>query len=92
MCYPHCQVSYQQNVSIYEIPTYEKNMISYEIAQKRGIPCIGGSDSHSLENIGKYATHFRKNIDNVQDIIYALKKKEVFPVFFNKRSQKFEKI
>lgn len=60
--------------------TYENNSKAYELANELNIPCVGGSDAHKLQNIGKYATRFPQNITNEKDLIRAIKQGKVVPV------------
>ncbi len=52
----------------------EENRMAQEVAQKLQLPGTGGSDSHSKERVGKYATEFEADsIRNEQELIAALK-------------------
>lgn len=52
----------------------EENKVAQEVAQKLQLPGTGGSDSHSKERVGKYATEFEDDsIRNEQELIAALK-------------------
>lgn len=58
----------------------ENNRRAEQMADKLGIPKVGGSDSHSLHQIGMYATRFIDVISSEEDLIEALKKGRVQPV------------
>ncbi|GAA0178328.1 PHP domain-containing protein [Clostridium sediminicola] len=53
--------------------TYENNSRAYELAKELNISCAGGSDSHKVENIGKYSTKFIDYITNEKELIKAIK-------------------
>lgn len=67
----------------------ENNLKAYSIASKLSIPCIGASDAHKLQNIGKYATKFFDDITNEKDLIAAIKEGKVNPVYYDYKSKKF---
>ncbi len=52
-----------------------------EAAESMGLPCIGGSDSHTIHAIGSYATKFKLQIKTLDDIIEQIKKKNCLPIF-----------
>lgn len=56
-----------------------QNLYAYSLATEVNLPCIGSSDAHVIENIGKYATVFPNNIKNEFDLISAIKKGNVCP-------------
>ncbi len=60
------------------------NLKAYHVALELGLPALGGSDAHSREQVGKYATLFPKNTSTVRDLINAVKSKQVFPAFYAK--------
>lgn len=67
----------------------ENNLKALKLANKLKIPCIGASDAHKLQNIGKYATKFSKHITNEKDLITAIKSGEVVPVYYDNTNKKF---
>ncbi|MBF4692514.1 PHP domain-containing protein [Fusibacter ferrireducens] len=50
-----------------------------QMAHALGVPCTGGSDAHSLDRIGSYATRFLENIKNESDLICAIRRGQVMP-------------
>jgi hypothetical protein len=71
---------------------YEHNLLAYHIGQERGLPCLGGSDAHAVEQVGRFATHFPDGIKNIQDLIHAIRTEPLFPVYYNRATRQFEKI
>lgn len=63
--------------------SYENNLKALNLSQKLNIPCVGASDAHKLENVGKYATKFFDVIENETDLIEAIKLGRVEPVFYD---------
>ncbi|KMT23156.1 PHP-associated domain-containing protein [Clostridium cylindrosporum] len=58
------------------------NLIAYNDALQRGVALLGGSDSHVIENIGKYATRFPRGTCTVDDFITAIKNNQTEPVIY----------
>lgn len=58
----------------------ESNTRAEELANELGIPCTGGSDAHKLNNIGKYATKFPKNVHDEAGFIEALREGNINPI------------
>ncbi|MDY6842950.1 MAG: PHP domain-containing protein [Thermodesulfobacteriota bacterium] len=50
-----------------------ENTLAQEVGKMLGLKCTGGSDAHSLKNIGKCVTIFEKKIDNEADLVTELK-------------------
>jgi hypothetical protein len=50
------------------------NQKAREAAELMGMPLIGGSDSHRLQQVGKCVTQFNNPINNVNDLIEEIKK------------------
>ena len=61
---------------------HDSNTKAVELAQELGIPCTGGSDAHRMENIGKYATRFPKDVRNESGFIEALRNGNIRPMSF----------
>ncbi|MCK4260133.1 MAG: PHP domain-containing protein [Halanaerobiales bacterium] len=70
--------------------TFENNSRAYHLGLELGIPCLGGSDAHRIERIGKYATSFSDGIRDLKDFINAVKEDEFFPVEYN--NNRFEEV
>jgi len=49
-----------------------ENELALEYANKYGWNCIGGSDSHIVSHIGRYATSFEHELENIDDLVAAL--------------------
>ena len=58
----------------------ENNMKAYTISREINKPVIGGSDSHSVDQIGCYATYFNKNIRGINDFLIQIKTGIFYPV------------
>jgi predicted metal-dependent phosphoesterase TrpH len=67
----------------------ENNFRANKIANILNIPCVGASDAHRLQNIGKYATKFFDNITDENDLIRAINHGKVVPVYYDNDSKKF---
>ena len=59
----------------------ENNHKAQIAARELRIPCIGGSDAHSIEKIGVYATRFFSNIESERDLIEAIRGGQFEPVY-----------
>jgi len=57
------------------------NYQAFLLSQQLGLPCMGGSDAHRLEQVGRYATLFAENISNEREFIQAVKEGRMSPVF-----------
>ncbi|MFW6264781.1 MAG: PHP domain-containing protein [Bacillota bacterium] len=55
----------------------DKNIMALEIAEKYNKAMTSGSDSHSLEDVGKTATIIKRTISNEKDLISAIRNKEI---------------
>ncbi len=51
----------------------EKNAPAIKAAQKLGLPSIGGSDCHTLRQIGRACTEFSNHIENIYDLVTEIK-------------------
>lgn len=58
----------------------DNNNRAAQIARKLGIPCTGGSDAHSVNRIGSYATRFFTKIKDEKDLITAIREGKIEPV------------
>jgi predicted metal-dependent phosphoesterase TrpH len=50
-----------------------ENEQALQYAEKHGWNCTGGSDSHIVSHIGRYATRFEDDLENIDDLVAALK-------------------
>ncbi len=66
------------------------NLYAYALATELTIPCLGASDAHVSQNVGKYATYFDSTIRDEKDFIEAVKSKDFCPVI--RKNGYFEKI
>ena len=57
----------------------DNNDRAKRIADELGIPCTGGSDAHSLDRIGIYATQFLVNVESELDLIGAIRRGQMIP-------------
>jgi len=69
-----------------------QNFQAYNLGMGLNIPCLGGSDAHSIERIGRYATMFPEGLRDVKDFINAVKNRNVFPVLYNDYKNRFEEV
>jgi predicted metal-dependent phosphoesterase TrpH len=60
--------------------TEKENSFAREVAESLNLHITGGSDAHSLSEVGIYATRFSSRIDNEKDLIRALKNGNYAPV------------
>lgn len=67
----------------------ENNCKALIAAQKRGFSCVGASDAHVMEKIGKFATKFTSAIRSEKDLIDAVKNGACHPVRYDKQLHKF---
>ena len=49
-----------------------ENKYAYIAAKNNGLVMTGGTDAHSESGIGLFATKFKNNIQNVQDLVFNL--------------------
>jgi predicted metal-dependent phosphoesterase TrpH len=56
------------------------NLQAYHLGTELKLAALGGSDAHTLQQVGKFATYFRTPIRNEADFIEAVKKKSTSPV------------
>ena len=50
----------------------EENGLALKLAEEFGFSCVGGSDSHYVNTVGKCITDFRAPITRVEDLVEAL--------------------
>jgi predicted metal-dependent phosphoesterase TrpH len=74
-----------------ETGTYE-NYLAYAFARGIGLPCLGGSDAHTNENVGKYATIFPDGIEGGEDLIEAIQKRTVSPALYDPKEGRFKEL
>lgn len=60
----------------------EHNQMALDLAREKGIPLTGSSDAHSAERVGIFATEFPGVIENMDDLIRALRSGDCTPVRF----------
>jgi len=53
--------------------TREMNILAWLASLKLGLPGVGGSDAHTLTQVGKYVTIFENKIDTEEELIKAIK-------------------
>ena len=61
----------------------ENNFQAYNLALELEIPCVGGSDTHIIERVGKFVTSFPDWVRDAEDLIKAVKDGKVMPVNYN---------
>ncbi len=60
-----------------------ENQFSAELCERLGMPASAASDSHAITDIGRCATEFQRNIENLDDLIAELKAGRFRPVALN---------
>ncbi len=50
----------------------EENGLALKLAEEYGFSCVGGSDSHYVNTVGKCITDFRAPVTSVEDLVEAL--------------------
>lgn len=68
------------------------NEQAYNLAQAVRLPLLGGSDAHKLEQVGCYATLFKKTIISEQDLVNEIRLGNVQPVVFNSANNSYQVI
>ena len=63
----------------------ENNFQAYSLALELEIPCLGGSDTHIIERVGKFVTSFPDWVRDAKDLIKAVKDGKVVPVSYNSK-------
>lgn len=65
------------------------NEKTVELSLRAGLPMTGGSDAHSLDRVGVYATRFNNPVENLADLIRQLRSGEFRPVRYEKDLNRF---
>lgn len=74
-------------IEVYNGRTLDRNnAMAYETAQLLKIPSVGGSDAHSIGEIGNYCTYFEDTIESEIDFINAIKSSVYKPVTLKNRT------
>ncbi|EJO5347519.1 PHP domain-containing protein [Clostridium botulinum] len=66
-----------------------QNLLAYSLATELNLPCIGSSDAHVIEKVGKYATVFPNGIRDEKDLIQAIKDNNVCPAMYDSKEYKY---
>ena len=66
----------------------EANSRAFREAKSRGLACLGASDAHLVERVGKFATLFHGQADNEQDLIKLIKAGACEPVAWDGKTFK----
>lgn len=56
------------------------NSMAFSLAEEMDLPSLGGSDAHTIEEVGRYASFFMDEITSVNDFIRSIKAGRTFPV------------
>lgn len=64
----------------------KENLKAVQLGKELSLPCMGGSDAHQRNEIGRFASYFPDRIHNLDSFIAAIKKGRVYPVGQQKRS------
>ena len=59
----------------------DATMIAVEYAKKYGFAITGGSDCHSPDKVGVYATYFLNDVKTMDDLVSAIRNRKCRPVF-----------
>ena len=62
---------------------HEANLDALYAARKRGIACLGASDSHWVEKVGKFATRFYDEAHDERELIQLIRAGACEPVAWN---------
>lgn len=60
-----------------------ENHLASGFARKSDLPFVAGSDAHSLEELGRFPTRFTEPVNNMDDLVRALKGGKCEPAFSN---------
>ena len=66
--------------------TPAENDFARQVAAELGLPSIGGSDAHAVDEVGQYATEFDSSIRNEEELVAALHNGQYRPVTFRNNS------
>jgi hypothetical protein len=58
----------------------KENAFAKRLCDLMGMPGTAGTDSHSIQDIGKCATYFERTIHDERDLIRELKSGRFYPV------------
>lgn len=61
------------------------NTMAFESAEILGLPSVGGSDAHTIGEIGNFCTYFEHSIESEEDFIRAIKSRDFKPVTLRNR-------
>ena len=59
------------------------------LSLKTGLPMTGGSDAHSLNRVGVYATRFDAPVESMADLVSQLRGGQFRPVIYEKELKRF---
>jgi len=62
--------------------TGDENAFASKVAAGLGLPATGGSDAHTVAEVGRYATRFSASIRSEEDLLAALKSGDFSPLAF----------
>ena len=65
----------------------DHNFQAYSLALELELPCLGGSDTHVIERVGKFVTSFPDWVSTTKDLIKAVKNGKVKPVKYNHKDR-----
>lgn len=57
----------------------EENEAAFALAAKYGLPAVAGSDAHTTEELGRWATRFNAPLSGLADLIASLRQGQVLP-------------
>ena len=70
-----------------------ENLLAMNYAKQNKYQTVGGSDAHTLKDVGKCLTLFKENISCESDLISALKESKYMPISYSEfKSKELEKI
>jgi len=52
--------------------TQQETQIAFDVAARLGLPCVAGSDAHTLDDVGKFSTDFHKDISSDEELLAEL--------------------
>ncbi len=60
------------------------------LAERMGLPMVAGSDGHSTENVGRFATRLERRIGSVGELAEEIRAGRVEPVAWNEAKREWE--
>lgn len=60
--------------------TPEENIAAFELARAHNLPRTGGSDAHTIPELGRFATIVDYNVGNIAELALAIRRGDVSPV------------